>query len=51
MRTEDEIKRKIQDIVLDYTSVKASGDITNTKRIKLETAEKILKWVLQEDNQ
>lgn len=46
MRSEDEIKRKIQDIVLDYTSLKASGDLTNTKR-----TEKILEWVLREDNQ
>ena len=48
MRSEDEIKRKIQDIVLDYTSLKASGDLTNTKRIKFETTEKILEWVLEE---
>lgn len=47
MRSEDEIKKYLQESIYDYTYLKANGDLTGTKKIKLETIERVLKWVLE----
>lgn len=48
MKTEKEIREYLQESIYDYTYLKVNGDLTSTKRIKLETTEKVLKWVLED---